>query len=577
MAPLHRYPLTMGSSPLHPSPKDHHHKHHHGDSSHHLPMFPSPSGLTSFVPHSSKLTSPKGGEKRSSSSSTNMYYECRVCGRGYDTEQKLHFHAQVHAPVAVRTRPPSIGDYSPADAPLPPLSGGTTTSSAGMMGSSPVDYWACTECPEKFRNDDDYRRHLLVHMFKCRYCGIVLDTETKFTLHMKTHVDAPPMSPPTYVCYMCDKQFGSVQQLTRHLLSHPDELNFTCTECGKGFQRKSQLMQHAAVHSSRPYTCKECHKTFAHKTHLRRHEVVHSGLRPHQCRVCHQSFSRKSSLSRHYFIHTTEKPFVCPICQKGFNRKGRLKNHLNIHIREGFSQLADYVIERRPITREFIEQMNQVKSGDDEGAAGDGGGGYTTMSDLHHSSHNQRAPSFVIKSEPHDYEMTTPKDTASHHHNPHHSSRNSYAKDEMMSEESSCSETDEGDIDENEADMSEEITFDHHPAPPPTTVGSNTALGAPPTVVALTDNNEANELLVSAAVAEENKGNSHHLLKENKGSSSSHHLMRVSQQQQLDDNDGLSAFGQHHPLPHSRESMPAAERNTLPSPRDRDSSSKQHH
>lgn len=573
MAPLHRYPLTLGSSPLLPSPKDHHHPHHHGDSSHHLSMFPSPGGhQTPFIPHHSKLTSPKGGvsnEKRSSSSSINMYYECRICGRRYDSEQKLHFHAQVHAPVAVRTRPPSIGDYSPVDVPAPPLSGSTTTSGAGMMGSSPVDYWACTECPEKFRNDDDYRRHLLVHMFKCRYCGLVLDTETKFTLHMKTHVDVPSMSPPTYVCYMCDKQFGSVQQLTRHLLSHPDELNFTCNECGKGFQRKSQLVQHAAVHSSRPYTCKECHKTFAHKTHLRRHEVVHSGLRPHQCRVCHQSFSRKSSLSRHYFIHTTEKPFVCPICHKGFNRKGRLKNHLNIHIREGYSQLADYVIERRPITREFIEQMNQVKSGEDEGGAGDGSaGGYTTMSDLHHS-HNQRAPSFVIKSEPHEYEMATKDSTASHHHhhNPH-SDRSSHAKDEMMSDESSCSETDEGDIDENEADMSEEITFDHQP-PPPTVVNA-AALGAPPTVVALTDNNEANELLVSAAVAEENKG-THLLLQENKGTHHPTTLSRVSQQQQHDDNDGLSAFDQHHPVPHSRESMPAAERKTLTSPRERDS------
>ena len=543
MAALHRYPLTMGSSPLLSSPKD---NRHHSDS-HHLSMFPSPSGHQASFVHTSKstLTSPKGVSEKRSSSSVNLYYECRVCGRGYDTEQKLHFHAQVHAPVAVRTRPSSIGDYSPADVPLSSLSATTTSTAAGMLGSSPVDYLACTECPEKFRNDDDYRRHLLVHMFKCRYCGIVLDSETKFTLHMKTHADAPPMSPPIYVCYMCDKQLSSVQQLTRHLLSHPDELNFTCVECGKCFQRKSQLVHHAVVHSSRPFTCKECHKTFAHKTHLRRHEVVHSGLRPHQCRVCHQSFSRKSSLSRHYFIHTTEKPFVCPVCDKGFNRKGRLKNHLNIHIREGFSQLVDYVIERRPITREFIEQMNQVKSGD-EGAGGDG---YTTMSDLHYPQ-NQRAPSFVVKSEPHDYELIK----EAHHHS---SSRiHSYVKDE--SEESSCSETDEGDIDENEADMSEEITFDNLPV---SAAPSASAIMTTPTVVALTDNNEANELLVSAAVAEDSKG------------TKSHHLATARAPQQPKHDDGLSAFDQHHPVPHSREIVSPAERSTLLSARD----SKQHH
>ena len=401
------------------------------------------------------------------------------------------------------------------------------------VGVSPVEFWACTECPEKFASDDEYRRHLLVHMFKCRYCNMVLDSETQFNLHLKTHGDSRGSPTTPYVCYLCDKQVSSVQQLTRHLLSHPDELNFTCGECGKRFQTKAQLTHHAMAHSSaRPFTCKECHKTFAHKTHLRRHEVVHSGLRPHQCKVCHQSFSRKSSLSRHYFIHTTEKPFVCPVCEKGFNRKGRLKNHLNIHIREGISQLNDYVIERRPITREFIEQMNQVKS-DHEGS----GIGYTTMSDLH-----QRAPSFVVKSEP--------LSSSTNHHDfmstKEHSSSirmTSYVKDD--SEDSSCSDTDEGDIDENEANMSEEITFDH---PPP----SSSAI-ATPTVVALTDN-DISEMTSSSMIVVETKKDVFRTATDRERS------------QQHETNDGLSAFDQHHPVSHSRESMSVAEGRHLVSP-----------
>lgn len=399
-----------GSSSIHPSPKEH----HLDDASHHVNVYPSPSPHPKPTPFSqlstSSISSPKGQQ------TGTLYYDCRICGMRYDSEQKLHFHGQVHTPV--RSRHQSMGEY-PSEL--------AVSSSTG----SSSEYWNCPECAQSFIKDDDYRRHLLIHMFKCRYCGIVLDSENNFVMHMQTHNEAMPL----FTCFLCDKQFPAAQQLHRHLLSHPDELNFTCKECNKGFARKFQLTRHiTAAHSqSKPYNCNDCGKKFAHKTHLRRHEIVHSGLKPHQCKVCHQSFSRKSSLSRHYFIHTTEKPFVCPVCEKGFNRKGRLKNHLNIHIREGHAHLVDYVIERRPITREFIEQINQVR---DETTLPDDMG-YTTMSDIH-----QRAPSFVVKSEPHDYEIKE------------HGA--SYEKEE--SDESSCSDSDEGELDD--ADMSEEITFD---------------------------------------------------------------------------------------------------------------------
>ena len=502
MVPRHQYPLnilTAGgvvSGPgLHPSPKkDHHHDPHH------VAPYLSPSGHPSLSPYSKMgpsnppLHSPKGQQQQSS----KLYYECRLCGMRYDTEQKLHFHRQAH--VDVRPRPSSISEY-PADMPTP-----------GSSGSSvPPDLLSCQECQETFTSDDEYRRHLLVHMLKCCRCGIVLDNEANFVRHLQTQHNEAPL----YVCYLCDKQVSSVQQLSRHLLSHPDELNFMCKECNKGFAWKFQLKQHIAQHNSRPYTCKECGKKFAHKTHLRRHEVVHSGVKPHQCKVCQQSFSRKSSLSRHYFIHTPEKPFVCPVCDKGFNRKGRLKNHLNIHIREGLLHLADYVIERRPITREFIEQMNQVKSDDTT----PGGAPYEDMSGYTMSDVRQRGPSFVVKSEPHDYEMKDHSATYHHHGSSHH-------KDE--SEESSCSDTDDGDIDENEADMSEEITYDH----PPTTAQSATIVTPSASETPLTVGHDGKEA------------------RRESGVSGAYY------------SDGVKAFERLHPRPHSCLLY------TSPSPRD---------
>lgn len=279
------------------------------------------------------------------------YYRCPICKIYYDTEQKLHFHMELHNEIYLEKKIPTMQQQRASQQSLP------------ERYKSPIDCLICSECNQSFTVEEEYRRHLLVHVFKCRFCGITLDNEMNFISHMKGHGASVEQSQNPFTCFVCNKQFAHAQYLTAHLLSHPDERNFPCTECGKQFSRKGHLTRHMAIHTAyRPYSCKDCGKAFAHRTHLRRHEIVHSGVRPYKCKLCEQSFSRKSSLSRHYFIHTTERPFVCPVCDKGFNRKGRLRNHLKIHIREGYPELINYVIERRPIAKEFIDRINSVTS-----------------------------------------------------------------------------------------------------------------------------------------------------------------------------------------------------------------------
>lgn len=357
-----------------------------------------------------------------------QYFKCQLCAQYYDSEQKLRFHMELHSERYVPGHTNDFPDNHP--------------------NMNPTDYYICPECNQSFNNDENYRQHLLVHVFKCRFCGQTMDNEMNYLVHIKSHSES--INLPPYFCFLCDKQFSHITHLTRHVRMHPDEQPFECPECGKHFSRKGHLTRHLAMHSkTRPYTCTDCNKTFAHRTHLRRHEIVHSGLRPHQCKVCHQSFSRKSSLSRHYFIHTTEKPFVCPVCEKGFNRKGRLKNHLKIHIREGYPELVDYVIERRPITKEFIEKINEVKSDEllPQGPT------------ENYSAQDELTPNAVSE----DPEYAT---TQANMSNPHVQ----IVKDE--SDESSCSDSEEGDIDEVEANMSEEICY-YEPAQPLETNNNN--------------------------------------------------------------------------------------------------------
>ncbi|XP_065661883.1 zinc finger protein 132 isoform X5 [Hydra vulgaris] len=260
-------------------------------------------------------------------------FKCYICGIYSDSEQQLHYHMEQHNE---RTFPLSMN----------------------IVENENQESFTCSECMKELQNEDDYKNHLLVHMFKCKICSQTFDNDVTFLNHVKTHGE--PVDTP-YICFICGKQFSHVANLSNHLLYHPDEKSYACEECSKKYSKKSHLTRHMSVHNKcRPYLCLVCGKGFAYRTHLRRHEIVHSEARPHQCSVCQQSFSRKSSLSRHYFIHTTEKPFVCPVCQKGFNRKGRLRNHIKIHIRKGHTQLNDYVIERRPISKEFIESVNNI-------------------------------------------------------------------------------------------------------------------------------------------------------------------------------------------------------------------------
>ncbi|NXP37898.1 ZNF3 protein, partial [Leiothrix lutea] len=54
-----------------------------------------------------------------------------------------------------------------------------------------------------------------------------------------------------------------------------------CEECGKGFSRSADLIQHHVIHTGeRPYECGECRKSFSRSSHLHSHQKIHSGERP---------------------------------------------------------------------------------------------------------------------------------------------------------------------------------------------------------------------------------------------------------------------------------------------------------
>lgn len=166
--------------------------------------------------------------------------------------------------------------------------------------------------------------------------------------------------------------------------SHP------CTECGKRFRLKINLIIHQRSHAKEgPYECPVCEIGFSNKRHLELHHSIHVKdrafgakvwgnvhpelrIRPRRhlcsgghaagawlgqpkkepdgealpgsgvlkppdsklkCPYCKKFLSCSVSLQRHLQTHTRERPYCCSSCNKSFTRSNHLLRHKKIHER----------------------------------------------------------------------------------------------------------------------------------------------------------------------------------------------------------------------------------------------------
>ncbi|XP_077111594.1 uncharacterized protein LOC143767272 [Ranitomeya variabilis] len=138
-----------------------------------------------------------------------------------------------------------------------------------------------------------------------------------------------------YPCSECGKCFKQKVNLVRHQKIHRRKKLFLCTECGKCFNRNSHLVAHQSIHSvGKLLSCLECGKCYTSQSKLTRHKKIHTGEKPYLCSECGKCFTKKSNLVRHLRIHTGEKPFFCSECGKCFNQKSILVTHQRIHTGE---------------------------------------------------------------------------------------------------------------------------------------------------------------------------------------------------------------------------------------------------
>ena len=110
-----------------------------------------------------------------------------------------------------------------------------------------------------------------------------------------------------YICPVCDQRFKQDVQLTRHLLVHStgSDKPYICRLCGKAFDHPSHLVCHERIHTGeKPFKCERCDRGFKTNNQCVVHQQTHDNKRQFVCSICGKGFNRRSHLACHERIHT---------------------------------------------------------------------------------------------------------------------------------------------------------------------------------------------------------------------------------------------------------------------------------
>nr|CAD7258709.1 unnamed protein product [Timema shepardi] len=199
----------------------------------------------------------------------------------------------------------------------------TTSSLRLHISHHKEQQYSCEICPKRFYRKDVLQEHHFVHQEPKLANALVVWSQTAEDGEIEVRISFP--------CTICNKMLKSSKSLNTHMVWHLGKKRYSCSDCGREFFQKGNLLNHAEMHKDGHRAlleCTFCSKSFINKNGFARHQLEHTQAHIYKCTHCSKSFIKKHMLTSHMRLSHSNHSFECPYCRMSIRHKTSFRRHL---------------------------------------------------------------------------------------------------------------------------------------------------------------------------------------------------------------------------------------------------------